>query len=109
MLNELIIPCLGLLFILKYGYILQKPRNFLKDSCKLLNEFLSCCMCMGFWVGFFVSGIYVFMLGLMDVMMIFHCVMFGFMISFIGFFADVFLELLDAIIDFCNGKKNSDV
>ena len=99
MFNELILPSLGLLFILKYGYILQKPRNFLKDSCNLLNEFLSCCMCMGFWVGLILSLTYTWLLGLMDMMMVFHCTMFGFQISFIGFFSDVILEVLDEIID----------
>ena len=99
MFSELILPSLGLLFILKYSYILQKPRNFLKDSCNLLNEFLTCCMCMGFWVGLILSLTYTWLLGLMDVMMIFHCVMFGFQISFIGFFSDVILEAIDEIID----------
>lgn len=99
MFGELIFPSLGLLFILKYGYILQKPRNFLKDSCNLLNEFLSCCMCMGFWVGLILSLTYTYLLGLIDTLMIFHCIMFGFQISFIGFFSDILLEALDEIID----------
>ena len=100
MFSDLILPSLGALFILKYGYILQKPRNFLKDSCNLLEEFFSCCMCMGFWVGLILSLTYSWLLGLIDALMIFHCVMFGFQISFIGFFSDVFLELIDEIIDY---------
>lgn len=102
MFGELIIPSLGLLFILKYGYILQKPRNFLKDSCNLMNEFLTCCMCMGFWVGLIVSLIYsIFIISLpFNFILLFNSIMFGFMISFIGFFSDVTLEVMDAIIDY---------
>jgi hypothetical protein len=37
---------------------------------------------------------------------IFSCIMFGFMISFIGFFSDVMLEVMDAIIDYCKKDKN---
>ena len=102
MFGELIIPSLGLLFIMKYGYILQKPRNFLKDSCNLMNEFLTCCMCMGLCVGLIVSLIYSICVISMPISfgLIFNSVMFGFMISFIGFFSDVTLEVMDAIIDY---------
>lgn len=107
MYSELIIPSLGLLFILKYGYILQKPRNFLKDSCNLLNEFLTCCMCMGFWVGLLISLFYTILTSsTITIVSIFNSVLFGFMISFIGFFSDVILETLDAIIDFLNNKNH---
>ena len=106
MYSELIIPSLGLLFILKYGYILQKPRNFLKDSCNLLNEFLTCCMCMGFWVGLLMSLTYTFLSSEISFISIFNSILFGFLISFIGFFSDVILETLDAIIDFLNSKKH---
>ena len=106
MFGELIIPSLGLLFILKYGYILQKPRDFLKDSCNLMNEFLTCCMCMGFWVGLSVSFVYTLLLSELTLISVFNCIMFGFMISFIGFFSDVLLEVMDAIIDYCKKDKN---
>ena len=106
MFGELIIPSLGLLFILKYGYILQKPRNFLKDSCNLMNEFLTCSMCMGFWVGLILSLIYsLFVISApFTFVILFNSIMFGFMISFIGFFSDVTLEVMDEIIDFLKRK-----
>jgi hypothetical protein len=38
-------------WILKYGTILNTPRNFLSSKSKTLKELLSCSLCLGFWVG----------------------------------------------------------
>lgn len=42
---------LGLVWIIKDSYILSKPREYLKSKSKHLKEFLSCSLCLGFWVG----------------------------------------------------------
>lgn len=50
-----ILACFGLLCILKYGSILNTPRNFL---CKLhpnIKELFNCSLCLGFWVGLFIG------------------------------------------------------
>jgi len=45
-----LLACVGLTFILKYGSILNWPRNLL---CKLsfFQELFKCSLCLGFWSG----------------------------------------------------------
>jgi hypothetical protein len=43
---------IGLCFILKYGSILNWPRNFLTKS-KFFADLFDCGLCLGFWVGVF--------------------------------------------------------
>ena len=45
-----LLACVGLTFILKYGSILNWPRNLL---CKLsfFEELFKCSLCLGFWSG----------------------------------------------------------
>ena len=50
-----LLSCLGLVWIIKDSYILAVPRNFLKSKSKHIKEFLSCSLCIGFWVGFGLS------------------------------------------------------
>ena len=45
------LACVGLVWIIKDSYILNLPRNYLKSKSKHLQEFLSCSLCLGFWVG----------------------------------------------------------
>ena len=45
-----VLSCIGLTFILKYGTILSWFRNFLCKS-SFLKELFSCSLCLGFWVG----------------------------------------------------------
>lgn len=49
--------CLGLVWILRFGSILNKPRNFLKRN-KILKELLNCSLCLGFWAGVLLSVLY---------------------------------------------------
>jgi hypothetical protein len=43
---------IGLCFILKYGSILNWPRNFL-IKWKFFEQLFDCALCLGFWVGIF--------------------------------------------------------
>lgn len=43
---------IGLCFILKYGSILNWPRNFL-IKFKFFEQLFDCSLCLGFWVGLF--------------------------------------------------------
>lgn len=45
-----ILACIGLMFILKYGTILNSPRRFLM-KCEFLRDLLTCSLCLGFWTG----------------------------------------------------------
>jgi hypothetical protein len=45
----------GTTIVIVYGSIFDRPRNWLKSKHLLLNEFLSCSLCVGFWVGFGMS------------------------------------------------------
>lgn len=43
---------IGLCFILKYGSILNWPRNFLTKA-EFFKQLFDCCLCLGFWAGLF--------------------------------------------------------
>jgi len=59
-----LIACLGIVWIIKDSYILEKPRNKLKLKSKFLKELLNCSLCIGFWVGVLLSFFEYFHLGI---------------------------------------------
>jgi len=46
---------IGICFILKYGSILEKFRTKTSEVLPILKKLYKCCLCMGFWVGCFIS------------------------------------------------------
>lgn len=50
-----IVAAIGASAILVYGSIFNRPRDWLKSRFNILNEFLSCTLCVGFWTGAIVS------------------------------------------------------
>ena len=48
-----LLACVGLHWIIKYGSILNAPRNIL-TKIKLFDELLKCSLCLGFWCGIIV-------------------------------------------------------
>ena len=46
---------LGLMFLLKYGSILQPIRSALIIKIPRFEEFFKCSLCIGFWTGVMVS------------------------------------------------------
>ena len=44
---------LGLCYILKYGTILNKPRNYFISKFNFCKELFGCSLCLGFWCGVF--------------------------------------------------------
>lgn len=50
-----IAAAVGASAILVYGSVFDRPRNWLKSKLNILNEFLSCTLCVGFWTGAIVS------------------------------------------------------
>ena len=55
MILKIYLASLGLVWVLKDSYIFLTPREYLKSKSKHLKEFLSCSLCLGFWVGLFFS------------------------------------------------------
>ena len=49
-----LISCVGLHWIIKYGSILNIPRNLIK-KIPLFENMLKCSLCLGFWVGVIVT------------------------------------------------------
>jgi hypothetical protein len=41
--------------ILKYGSILNTPRNFICSLHPKIKELFNCSLCLGFWVGLFIG------------------------------------------------------
>lgn len=48
-----LLASIGAVWIIKDSYILSTPRDYLKSKSKHLDKFLSCSLCLGFWVGLF--------------------------------------------------------
>jgi hypothetical protein len=45
----------GMTSILVWGSIFEKARNFIKKHSKFFGDLISCTLCTGTWVGFFMS------------------------------------------------------
>lgn len=78
---------IGLTFILKYGSILNHPRNLLRKLNPFFEELFKCSLCLGFWSGLFIGLI------LKE-----NLFLFPFYGAAISFFADQFLELIQTAI-----------
>ena len=46
-----LLACIGLMWILKYGTSLNRPRSYLCSLHPLIKELFSCSLCLGFWSG----------------------------------------------------------
>lgn len=96
----MVIAGIGITFILKYSYILRHPRNWVANLCETTKEFTNCCMCMGFWVGFFLKlSSLLITNGINTLQDVYICFLLGCIVSITSFFGDVFLEVMDAYID----------
>jgi hypothetical protein len=49
-----LLACVGLMFILKYGTILDSQRKKLYES-EFFEKLFSCSLCLGFWSGVFIA------------------------------------------------------
>ena len=98
----LLLAGIGLTLIIKYGFILQVPREWVKNKARFISsilgtyveKLLSCSQCLGFWCGFFV-----FLLNSISEQsydwIILYSVFFGFATSFLSNSLDMLLTLLD--------------
>jgi hypothetical protein len=98
----LLLAGIGLTLIVKYGFILQTPREWVKNKARFINptfglyieKLLSCAQCLGFWCGFFI-----FLLNSLSEQsydwIILYSTFFGFATSFLSNSLDMMLTLLD--------------
>jgi hypothetical protein len=56
-----LIACVGLMWLLRFGSILRRPRDFLKKKSPLITELLSCSLCTGFWTGLIIGLVLYFL------------------------------------------------
>lgn len=98
----LIVASVGLLLIIKYGFIFNSLRNFVKDKAFIINntlgkyieKLLSCSQCLGFWCGFIIF----LLTNILEQnyhLILYYSILFGFIISFIGNIIDMFMTYLD--------------
>lgn len=52
-----IVAATGGVMIIIYGSIFKRPRDWVKSKHVIINDFLTCSMCVGFWSGVGVSYI----------------------------------------------------
>lgn len=50
-----LLACVGLMFIVKYGTILNGYRKFVMNLHPKLEELHKCSLCLGFWSGVLIS------------------------------------------------------
>jgi ABC-type dipeptide/oligopeptide/nickel transport system permease component len=98
----LLIAAIGLTFILKYGFIFESSRNFIKNKAININitlglyieKLLSCAQCLGFW-----SGFTIFLLtGILEQtynLVLYYSILFGFISSFMSYLFDLVTEYID--------------
>ena len=87
--------CLGLMWILKYGTILNKPRNFISSRSKVLKELFNCSLCLGFWVGVLIGSIEYHINGINPL----HILYLGLSSSAVCWFFDILFELITLSCD----------
>lgn len=88
------LAAIGLMFILKYGTILDKPREFI-CRLKFFREMFNCSMCLGFWCGVMVAV--VANIATFGCLNVFGVVFFGLEISFLSLVADLIVEFMDEV------------
>ena len=82
------------MWILKYGTILNLPRNFLSKN-KYFKELFKCSLCLGFWVGIFIGYINYTLDGMNPL----HVIYLGFSSSAVCWFFDILFELITLSCD----------
>lgn len=98
----LLLAGIGLTLIVKYGFILQTPREWVKNKAHFISptlgvyiqKLLSCSQCLGFWCGFFVFLLHSISEQSYD-WIILYSIFFGFATSFLSNSLDMLLTLLD--------------
>lgn len=103
----IITASIGLLFILKYSYILKVPREWLCKQSHWMEKLFSCSQCLGFWSGFFVA----LLCKCFDPFGFSACciLLYALAVSFLGELVDLGMEALDVkAFENKDGKEDGD-
>lgn len=84
---------LGLVFILKYGTILQPLRTFFSNRIMILHELFRCGLCLGFWCGVLLAPIM-----WLDNISIYKCGIYPFVSACVCWFGDGLMEYLQEVL-----------
>lgn len=98
----LILASVGLLLILKYGFIFNVPREFIKNKAAKINntlgvyieKLISCSQCLGFWCGFVIF----LLTGILEQnynLLIYYSILFGFVSSLCSYLIDLITTYID--------------
>lgn len=92
---QLLLAAIGLTFILKYGFILNVPRDWLKGKSVYFKELLSCSQCLGFWCGLSIYFLANCLTGKMGLDLFVFSIFAGFINSFVASTVDMLIDFLD--------------
>lgn len=98
----LILAAVGMLLIIKYGFIFNTPREFIINKAikinntlgKYVQKLLSCSQCLGFWCGF----ILFLLTGILEHqyhLLVYYSILYGFITSLVGNVIDMLITYLD--------------
>lgn len=98
----LIVAAVGMLLIIKYGFIFNVPREFIINKAIKINSILgkyvqklfSCSQCLGFWCGF-ILFLLTAILEQSYYLIIYYAILYGFIVSLIGNIIDMLMTYLD--------------
>lgn len=85
-----LLVCLGLVWVLRYGSILNLPRNLLTSIHPKINELFNCSLCLGFWAGLIIGYVNYKLNGMNPL----HIIYLGFASSAVCWFFDSLLDLI---------------
>ncbi len=93
------------MFILKYGFIFESARCFIKSKATSFNKtlgiyiekLLECSQCLGFWCGFILFLLANFLEDNYN-LLIFYSILFGFISSITCYISDLITGFLDEMI-----------
>jgi len=66
-----LLASLGLMYILKYGSILDYPRCWITSRSDFFRELFCCSLCLGFWTGVIIAGLITYLFGFDKFLIIF--------------------------------------
>lgn len=96
------LAAIGICFILKYGSILEWFRSITTKWFPILGKLYKCCLCMGVWVGVAMSPILVYN----ENWSWFETSMFPFTVSCLAWYADTYITLLNAKIEYYSNSSS---
>jgi len=98
-----LLACLGVVWIIKDSYIFSKPRNYLKSKSIHLEEFLSCSLCLGFWIGLFLLISEFYFTGVYD----YNYFLVPFAVSAFCWLLDSFLDMIQELCVYYKNIRES--